>query len=54
MSRRIETSYLHYIVNYICFHNKQHPQDLRLEEIRAYLSHLAINRHLQKFVIDLQ
>ncbi len=46
MSRRTEKSYLHYIVDYICFHNKQHPQELGVEEIRAYLSHLAINKNV--------
>ena len=46
MSRRTEKSYLHYIVDYICFHNKQHPQELGVEEIRSYLSHLAINKNV--------
>jgi integron integrase len=46
MSRRTEKSYLHYIIDYICFHNKQHPQELGVEEIRAYLSHLAIQKNV--------
>lgn len=28
MSRRTEASYLHYIVDFICFHGKRHPQEL--------------------------
>ena len=37
MSRRTEKSYLFYIIDYIRFHNKQHPEDLGVEEIRCYL-----------------
>jgi integron integrase len=44
MSRRTEKSYLHYILDYIYFHNKQHPQDMGVAEIRAYLSHLATDK----------
>ncbi len=44
MSRRTEESYLHYILDYLCFHNQQHPQDLGVEEIRVYLSHLATEK----------
>ncbi len=46
MSRSTEKSYLYYIVDYIRFHNKQHPQDLGVEEIRSYLSYLATNRNV--------
>ena len=41
-----EKSYVYYIRDYILFHNKQHPQDMGASEIRAYLSHLAINRNV--------
>ena len=44
MSRSTEKSYLYYIVDYIRFHDKQHPQDLGVEEIRAYLSSLATDK----------
>ena len=41
MSRRTETSYVYYILDYIRFHGKRHPKELGADEIRAYLSHLA-------------
>ena len=46
MSRRTEKSYLYYILDYIYFHNKQHPQDMGVEEIRTYLSYLATDRKI--------
>ena len=42
MSRHTEASYLHYVVDYIRFHGRRHPQEMGVPEIRAYLSHLAI------------
>ena len=44
MSRRTEASYLHYIVDFIRFHGKQHPRELGVGEIRAYLSHPATEK----------
>ncbi len=41
MSRRTETSYMYYILDFIRFHGKRHPKEMGAEEIRAYLSHLA-------------
>jgi hypothetical protein len=38
----METSYVYYIIDFIRFHGKCHPKAMGLEEIRAYLSHLAI------------
>lgn len=46
MSRRTEKSYLYYILDYIYFHNKRHPQDMGVEEIRDYLSHLATDKKI--------
>jgi Phage integrase, N-terminal SAM-like domain len=42
-SPRTEKSYLYYVHDFILFHNKQHPKDLGVAVIRAYLTHLAIN-----------
>jgi integron integrase len=42
LSIRTETSYTYYIHQFILFHNKRHPKDLGVSEIRAFLSHLAI------------
>ena len=44
MSRRPEKSYIYYILDYIYFHNKKHPEDIGLEEIRSYLSYLATDK----------
>ena len=41
-----EKSYVHYIRDFILFHNKRHPKDMGAPEIRAYLSHLAIQRNV--------
>jgi integron integrase len=46
MSRSTEKSYLYYILDYIYFHNKRHPQEMGVDEIRAYLSHLAMQKNV--------
>jgi hypothetical protein len=45
-SLKTEKSYVYYVRDFILFHNKRHPQEMGAEEIRAYLSHLAIERHV--------
>lgn len=40
-----EESYLRIIKKLILFHNKRHPRDVGVPEIRTYLSHLAVDRH---------
>jgi integron integrase len=45
-SLKTEKSYLFYIRDFILFHKKRHPKDMGVEEIRAYLSHLAVERHV--------
>ena len=44
MSRKTEASYLHYIIDFIKFHGKRHPEQLGAAEIRDYLSHLATEK----------
>jgi hypothetical protein len=46
MSRKTEKSYIYYILDYIYFHNKRHPQEMGVEEIRNYLSHLATDKRI--------
>jgi integron integrase len=46
MSRSTEKSYLYYILDYIYFHNKRHPQEMGVDEIRTYLSHLATHKNV--------
>ena len=41
-----ERSYCYYILDYIRFHGKRHPRLLGADEVRDYLSHLAINKHI--------
>ena len=41
-----ERSYCYYILDYIRFHGKQHPRALGPDEVRAYLSHLATDKHV--------
>ena len=41
-----EKSYVYYIRDFILFHNKRHPKEMGAPEIRAYLSHLAIQRNV--------
>jgi integron integrase len=43
MSRRTEASYLYSIIDFVRFHGKRHPREMGAQEIRAYLSHLAID-----------
>lgn len=45
-SYRTEQAYLHWVKRYILFHEKKHPQDMGVEEITAFLSHLATRRHV--------
>jgi len=45
-SLRTEQSYVYYIRPYILFHNKRHPQEMGVDEIRAYRSHLAVEKNV--------
>jgi hypothetical protein len=39
---RTEQTYVQWIRRYILFHNKQHPKDMGVPEIEAFLTHLAV------------
>jgi hypothetical protein len=45
-SLKTEKSYLYYIRDFILFHNKRHPLEMGATEIRAYLSHLAVDKNV--------
>ncbi len=45
-SLRTEQAYLHWIKRFILFHGKRHPRDMGAEEIAAFLTHLAVNKHV--------
>jgi site-specific recombinase XerD len=41
-SIRTEQAYSDWIKRYIFFHDKRHPQDMRAQDIEAFLTHLAV------------
>jgi integron integrase len=41
-----ENCYAQWIKRFILFHHKRHPRDMGPAEIRAFLTHLAVNRHV--------
>ena len=45
-SRRTEKTYWYWIRFYIHFHGKRHPLDLTEPEVTAFLSYLAVHRHV--------
>lgn len=46
MSMKTEKSYVYYIREFILYQNKRHPKEMGVEEIRAYLSYLAIEKNV--------
>lgn len=45
-SRRTEETYLHWMNRFILFSGKRHPREMGAAEVTAFLSHLAIERHV--------
>lgn len=45
-SMRTEETYIHWIRRFILFHGKRHPREMGAEEIRRFLTHLAVNAHV--------
>jgi len=45
-SIRTEKCYVDWVKRYILFHSKRHPAEMGDEEVRQYLTHLAINRNV--------
>ena len=43
-STRTEQAYIHWVRKYILFHDKQHPKDMGLPEIEAFLTYLAVDQ----------
>src|SRR6266536_3679322 len=43
LSLRTEQAYITWINRYIFFHGKRHPGELGVDEVRAFLTHLAVN-----------
>ena len=45
-SIRTETAYVDWARRFILFHGKRHPQEMGGAEVEAFLTHLAVNRHV--------
>ena len=45
-SIRTEQAYIHWIKRFILFHGKRHPLELGEPEISAFLTHLAVDKHV--------
>lgn len=45
-SIRTEQAYLTWVRRFILFHGKRHPRDMGAEEVRAFLTHLAVERNV--------
>lgn len=45
-SKRTEQTYVHWVLDFIRFHNRQHPDRLGNQDIVSYLEHLAVNRNV--------
>ena len=46
MSRATEKAYVQWVKRFILFHGRKHPRELGAKEVEAYLSHLAVARHV--------
>jgi integron integrase len=46
LSRRTEQAYVSWSRRFILFHHKRHPKEMGAEEIRAFLTHLAVNKRV--------
>ena len=49
MSKRTEEAYLQWIRRFILFHGKRHPADMGEKEINAFLTDLAVKRHVSAY-----
>ena len=43
-SPRTEKTYLHWVREYILFHNKRHPKEMGVAEINQFITHLVVER----------
>lgn len=43
MSYRTEQAYVHWLLRYIRFHDRRHPDSMGVVELEAFLSHLAVD-----------
>ena len=45
-SVRTEATYIDWARRFILFHDKRHPKDMGAAEVEAFLTHLAVDRHV--------
>jgi integron integrase len=45
-SRRTEEAYLHWIRQFILFHDRRHPRQLGEDDVNCFLTHLAVKEHV--------
>jgi site-specific recombinase XerD len=45
-SRRTEDAYVHWIRRFIVFHGRRHPRELGAADISAFITWLAVDRHV--------
>jgi hypothetical protein len=45
-SLRTEQAYVHWVKRYILFQGKRHPAKMGKAEVEAFLTHLAVERHV--------
>lgn len=45
-SLRTEATYIQWIKRFILFHDKHHPLEMGEQEITAFLTHLAVHKHV--------
>ena len=41
-----EKTYVHWILNYIRFHNMKHPEEMGPEQVDEFLTHLPLNQNV--------
>ncbi len=46
MRYALKKTYVNWIRCYILFHDKRHPREMGVAEIRAFLAHLAVEKHV--------
>jgi site-specific recombinase XerD len=45
-SIRTEDAYAQWVRRFILFHDKRHPSTMGASEVEAFLSHLAVDKHV--------
>jgi hypothetical protein len=43
---RTEQAYLYWIRRYVNFHRRKHPREMGSAEVEAFLTHLAVDKHV--------